>query len=52
VYVPPGTALELASDTTPIVVEIRRGKYDSPSWIGTQHTHILCNRFKKKIACF
>ena len=39
-------------DMWQIVVEIRRGKYDSTSWIGTQHTHILCNRFKKNIACF
>jgi len=30
-----------------IVVEIRRGKHDSTSWIDTQHTYILCNRFKK-----
>ena len=30
-----------------IVVEIRRGKHDSTSWIGTEHTYILCNRFKK-----
>jgi hypothetical protein len=32
-----------------IVVEIRRGKHDSTSWIGTQHMHILCNRLKKLI---
>ena len=36
-----------AHDMWWIVVEIYRGKHDSTSWISTQHTYNLCNRFKK-----